>query len=234
MGFAAITGRAKNPELLVAVALEKPDVEGASAAASAGASFLLLTGANLQKDAAKIQAVTSAVDIPCGISLDAPTIESAEHARTAGLDFIVLANDASPAALLLDEETGFVITVGDDLSDTALRLRESLPIDAIFGATAPHPLSIEQQLDLRRISGLTRKALILRSNDESSSEELECLRDSGVAALLIEGANATNRLIAVKGNVDTIRPRRRRRTERDATPVLPSVGRGGEDSDEED
>jgi hypothetical protein len=234
MGFAAITGRAKNPEMLLAVALEKPDAGAAGAAASGGAGFLLLNAANLDKDAAKLQEMTSAVDIPCGLLMDAPSKDHAEQARSAGLDFIVLTSDGAPAVLLLDEEIGHVMAVGEGLADTQLRLMESLPFDALLAGAAPHPITIAQQLELRRISGLTRKALILRFDDESSSGELECLRDSGVAALLLEGPNAVDRLAVARTLVDAIRPRRRRRNDRDATPVLPSVGRSGEDSDEDD
>jgi hypothetical protein len=234
MGFAAITGRAKNPEMLLAIALEKPDAGAAVAAAKAGAAFLLLNGVNLEKDSAKIQELTSGVDVPCGIFTESPSKVSAEHAKSAGLDFIVLANDRAPAVILLDEDTGYVMTVADGASDTSLRLMESLSLDALFSDVVPHPLTVGQQLELRRTTGLTRKPLILKFNDESGSDELECLRDSGVAALLLEGADATQRLAAARATVDAIRPRRRRRNDRDATPVLPSVGRGGEEDDEED
>jgi hypothetical protein len=233
MGFAAITGRAKNSEMLLAVQLEKADAGAAGAAVKAGAAFLLLN-ASLEKDSSKIQELTSAVDVPCGIFADTPSKETSERAKSAGLDFVVLPNDGAPAVLLLDEDNGYVMKVAEGASDTALRLMESLSIDALFGDAAPHPLTIGQQLELRRTSGLTRKPLILKFNDESGSDELECLRDSGVAALLIEGVNATERLTAARTTVDAIRPRRRRRNDRDSTPVLPSVGRGTEEDDEED
>lgn len=234
MGFAAITGRTKNAEMLLAVTLDKVDAEAAKAAAKAGAGLLVLTDGDLEKGASKIQAMTSALEIPCGLSVKSASNNAAERARSAGLDFLVLQDDDAPATLLLDEDAGFVMTIGDDLTDTSLRLLESLPFDALSGGTATHPLSIHQQLELRRISGLARKPLILKFSDGLTSEELECLRDSGVAALLLEGSDAAERLASARTAVEAMRPRRKRRSDRESSPTLPSVGRGDEPDDEEE
>ena len=194
MGFAAPSSRTKNREILLAVGIEKPDLEAVKAAAKAGADFILLAGGDLDKGAAKIKAVTAAVELPCGLSVARPTSSTVESAHAAGLDFLRIEDDEAPASILLDEEMGYVFSVADEQSDTSLRLLESTPFDALYVGALSQPFSIRQQLELRRISALARKPLILQLTDALSSEEFECLRDSGVGALLLEGADASSRL----------------------------------------
>jgi hypothetical protein len=234
MGFATVTGRTKNVEMLLATILEKPDPEAAKASAKAGAGLLMLADGDLEKGAAKIKVITSAVEIPCGMSLKERFEGAGNRARSAGLDFLVLQDDSAPASLLLDEEIGYVMTIEDDQSDTSLRLLESASFDALAGSAIEHGFTIKQQLELRRISGLARKPLILKASDGLTSEELECLRDTGVAALLLEGPDAVERLAALKPIVDAMRPRRRRKDRDAASPTLPSMGHGGEDDEEEE
>ncbi|HTE83660.1 MAG TPA: hypothetical protein VK821_02935 [Dehalococcoidia bacterium] len=234
MGFATMAGRAKNPEIILGVRIEKLDLDAVKAAAKAGAKLILLNDGDLEKGAAKIQAVTSATDLPCGLSVAKPVTGVAATARDAGLDFLHIEDDNAPATILLDEEIGYLFSVAEDLSDTALRVLESTPFDALVVDGITQPLSIRQQLQLRRISAFAHKPLFLQFSDGLTSEELECLRDSGVGAMLLDGPDAAKRLSAARATIDAMRPRRRRRNEREASPTLPSAGRGGEDDDDED
>jgi hypothetical protein len=235
LGFAALAGRTKNPEMLIAVTIKDLDQAAAEAAAKGGADFLLLDGGDLNNDGERIQAITNDLQIPCGLRVSKAMPDAGATARAAGLDYLAIDGDDTPASALLEEDVGYVFAVDSDATDTFLRILESMPFDAVFTAGAEHPFTIRRQLELRRVSGFAHKPLILEGSDDLNSQDLECLRDSGVAALLLQGDNMPHRIGAARSAIEAMRPRRRRREERGgATPVLPAVGRGGEDEDEEE
>jgi hypothetical protein len=234
MGFRALTGRSKNAEMLVSVSLAKPDQDAAVAAAKAGAAFLLLDQGDLELDADAIRAVTGTVEIPCGLRLDSPMAGASGVARGLGLDYLQLEDRGTPATVLLDEEMGFILSIAENETDTFLRLLEAMPFEALFAGDVSQPFTFRRQLELRRLSGLARKPLIVHAQDSLTSEDLECLRDSGVAAVLIDAeARSGRRFSALRQAIEAMRPRRRRRGERDSA-VLPSVAHGADDSDDEE
>jgi hypothetical protein len=234
MGFAAAASRTRNPEMLVAVSINGLDLKAATAAAEKGADFLVLEDGDLENDADKIRAITEGVGVPCGLRLTSTAADAAK-ARGLGLDYLRIEDDDTPAATLLDDEMGFVLAIDDAASDTTLRTLSSMPIEALFAGSIKAPFTIRRQIELRRLSGFAGKPLLLRGSDGLTSADLECLRDSGVAALFVDAGDAARQLPALKEAIAAMRPRRRRRDERqEAAPVLPSVSRGGEDEDEDD
>ena len=90
-------------------------------------------------------------------------------------------------------------------------------------------------LELRRLSGLSRKPLLAQAG-ELNTADLECLRDSGVAAVQIEGGkNLSKRLGALRKQIEAMPPRRRRRNDRqEAVPLLPNVSHGGDDEGDDE
>lgn len=238
MGFTAMAGRSKNPEMLVSVSLGDLDVEAAVAAARGGADFLLLDDGDLDGDAGSIRAITDAVTVPCGLRLGKPSADASSAARALGLDYLRIEDHDTPAAVLLDEEMGFVLSVAGEAEDTDgtfLRILESMPFDALFAGELSSPFTLRRQLELRRVSGFAHKPLIVRARDAMTAQELECLRDSGVAAVLVEAkGGALEDLSALRQAIGAMQPRRRRRSERESMAVLPSVSHAGDDSDEDD
>jgi hypothetical protein len=236
MGFSLGGNRAKSPGMLVSVRLDGLDPDAAVAAAAAGADTVLLDGGDLDGDAEKIRTIAGAVEIPCGLRLSKPAANATTVAHALGIDYLRIEDDEAPAALLLDEEEGFVLAVDEDASDIFLRTLDSMPIDALFAGRLDAPFSIRRQLELRRLSGFSRKPLIVSADDPLSSEDLECLRDSGVAAVMIAaGGDLNERVIALRRSIETMRPRRRRRGDRQETvAVLPSVGHPGEEEGEDE
>ncbi len=234
MGFAAATSRTKNPEMLVAVSIKGLDLKAAQAAAEGGADFLVLEDGDLEKDAAKIRAITEGVKVPCGLRLTSSAAGAASTAHDLGVDHLRIEDDDAPATLLVDDEMGFVLSISDDASDTTLRTLSSMPLDALFAGDLKTPFTIRRQIELRRLSGFAGKPLLLRGGADLTSADLECLRDSGVGGLLIDGGDAAKLLPAVKEAIGAMRPRRRRREDRQEAPVLPSVRHGAEDEDDEE
>lgn len=235
MGFAVSAGRAKNPALLVTLALDELSVERAKAAAEAGVDSILLTTGDLQDDTEALRALTAAVSVPCGLRVDGQTASPAA-ARAAGLDYLRIEDDSAPATLLLDEETGYILAVDEDAPDTFLRILETMPFAALYAGTVRPALSIRRQIELRRLSGFSRKPLIVQVKDQMQPGDLEALRDSGVAALLLEASDRdAETIIALRRAIELVPPRQRRRSDRqEAAPVLPSVSRASEDEADEE
>jgi hypothetical protein len=235
MGFTALSGRAKTPEMLLSAILPNLESNAATAAAKAGADFFLLESGDLGGDAEAIKALTGSLAAPCGLRLSRPDAGAAAAARDLGLDYLHITDYETPAAALLDEETGFVLSLADDTDDTFLRILESMPFEAIYAGELSGPFTLARQLELRRIAGLTRKPLLLQLRDTASSQDLECLRDSGVAAVLVEArGKGAEQLSALRQAIGAMSPRRRRRGDRESMAVLPSTARTAESDDDED
>jgi hypothetical protein len=235
MGFAAAASRTRNAEMLVAVSIKGLDLKAAQAAADKGADFLVLEDGDLEKDADKIRAITAGVKVPCGLRLTTTDAVAAATAHGLGVDYLRIEDEDTPAAVLLDDETGFVLSIADDAGDTMLRMLSSMPIEALFAGDVKTPFTLRRQIELRRLSAFAGKPLLLRGGADLTSADLECLRDSGVAGLLLDGSDTAKVLPAVKETIGAMRPRRRRREDRqEASPTLPSVGHGAEDEDEEE
>lgn len=152
--------------------------------------------------------------------------EGARALRQAGADFIVFSDDTTDAAVLLEEDLGFVMRVALDATDTYLRTVEGLSLDALLVPGLEGSLTVRRTLDLRRIAGFARKALILAVHPEISPVDLEALRDCGVIGVVAEDAEA---VAALRGKVDALPPRRRPKDARGSTVLLPAavaIGRG--------
>ena len=236
MGFSLGSSRAKSPGMLVTVILDDLDRDAAAAAVKAGADTILLDHGDLDGDAEKIRAITGAVEVPCGLRLSKPDANATAAARGLGLDYLRIEDDEAPAALLLDEEAGFVLAVAQDASDTYLRTLDSMPFDALYAGELDTPFTLRRQLELRRVSGFARKPLIVRAADPLSSEDLECLRDAGIVAVMITaGGDLSERLLALRHSIERMRPRKRRRNDQqDSVAVLPSAGHAADNEDDEE
>lgn len=236
MGFTMAPGRVKHHSIVVTVLVSEISMDAAVAAADAGADSILFDGGDLHDHTKAAQAITSAVGVPCGLRLKKPASADAKEAREAGLDFLLLVDDNAPASFLLDPEMGFLLTVTGDESEMSLRLLESLPIDGLFVDHVSLPLTLKRQLELRRTSGLSRKPLLAGIDVAPLNEDLECLRDSGVAVLVIEaGGDLARRIADLHRDIENLPTRPRRRVPReDGSPVLPSLSHGREESESEE
>lgn len=192
LGFALGERKTKPTMLLVAIASKNPAREAADAA-GAGADIVLLTGAPSEKEVQ--EAVSSAKDAAIGLMLDGSG--KLKDIQQAGADFVVLQPD-TPASVLLNEKLGFVFRVSDDLTDMQLRMLDALPVNAMYVEQNAAPLTIQRQLELRRVSGLTRKPLLLPVPSDADQDHLLALREAGVALLAVDmsvgGASALGSL----------------------------------------
>ena len=155
--------------------------------------------------------------------------------HSAGLDFMVLSPDA-PARLLQNEDSTFLLRVGDDLTDIQLRTVDALPVDALFLDGGSAPLTISRQMEIQRVSGLARMTIMLPVASDSTQDDLLSLRESGVALLAVDMANqdATEALRHLRGLIDGLPKRSRQRGRERPGVTLPTVSGHDHEEDDED
>jgi hypothetical protein len=235
MGFAAASARTKTPEILISAALSSPDPDAAAAAVKAGADFLLVTSADVTADADKLKALGVAASVPCGLRLSRPSPAAVAEARELGFDYLCVGDQDTPAAAFLDDEIGFVLAVAEDSDDSALQILQSTSFDALHAGELVGSPTLRRQLALRRMSVLARKPLFLDVRDTLDSQDLECLRDAGVAALVTEvKGRSASRITGLRQAIGAMKPRRKARNERESTALLPSVSHAADGDDDDD
>ena len=216
LGFATAIQKVRPTMLLVGTLRER--WSQAADAVSAGADVLLLAGTPNEKDVA--QAVAAADGRPCGLQPPQVDADKLSHLRKAGIDFLALGHETSAAALQ-DEQLGFVMQLAGELSDTELRTHDALPVDALSLEAEPGPLTIQRQMKLLRISGLTRP-----------------LRDAGVALVAVDltERDAIEELRRLRKAIDELPARRSPRRNERPEVTLPRVTSAAseEDDDEEE
>ncbi len=152
-----------------------------------------------------------------------------ETLRKAGLDFIVLEPQA-PASSLQEEELGLLLRLRDDLTDIQLRTLDSVYLDALYVEHDEAPATILGQMELRRLSGLTRTVLLVNVKPDAQQEELVVLRDAGVSLVAVEPA--ADALRHLRGVIDGLPRRRRPRKDDRAEVTLPRAARPTDEGEE--
>ena len=194
IGFAP-TAVKKQPTMLLAAQI------GAAGTAPAGADIVIATPAN-----APAASSNGAAERPLrGVLLDG----AAE--RPSGFDFLVVDGDSAPASVLLEEDAGLVLTPPADLSDSLLQALQWLPLDALL-VRWEGAVTVRRLLELQRLSGFSRKPLLLVVNDEPQASELEALREAGVIGVVVDLAapGAGERFARLRATIDNLRPRPKR------------------------
>jgi len=135
----------------------------------------------------------------------------AARAHDGGFDFIVFNADEAPAAVLLEEDAGLVMSPPADLSDSLLQALQWLPLDALL-VRWEGAVTVRRLLELQRLSGFSRKPLLLVVNDEPQATDLEALREAGVIGIVVDfaGTGAAKRFARLRETIDGLRPRPKR------------------------
>jgi hypothetical protein len=230
MGFAAAPRTAPRTMLTVAL-IGEHWARSAAEAAEAGADVVLLTGKPGDRDVSEAAAASG--DTPCGAPVGDGDPGSLTRLREAKAAFALI-DTQSPAGALQEEELGLVLHLRDDLTDIQVRTLEGFPLDAIFLDREQAPLTVRTLIEIQRISGLSRKPLLLPVQPDASQEDLLALRDSGVALLGVDmrERGATEALRGLRGAIEALPQRKKRRDESEA--LLPRVSSEVEEEDDED
>ena len=235
IGFRAVRP-ARNLALLLTVFLKDADASAAAKAAETGADALLVRTKKVDVDTLKAL-VEAAGEMPCGVWPEKLEREMVDDLKAAGVDFAVFESEGTPACALLDHKLGYVLQLAAPKDDTSLRVIDSLPLDALFLPEWKGPLTVEGQLELRRTVGLARKLLVLPVPLSIEAGELECLRDSGVASLLLDGGekDVWDVLPSIRKMIEELpSPRRKEPTLEAILPRARAAAEEEEDDEEED
>ncbi len=230
LGF-GIGPRKPTPTMLLVALVGERWARGVGDAVTAGADALVLTGRPSEKELT--DAVSAAEGRPCGLLHPEASADQLAELRSAGIDFLVV-EPQSPASALLDEELTFLLHLRDELTDSQLRTLDRLPLDALYVEREDAPPTVWRQMELQRISGLARKPLLLQVRPDAERQELLSLREAGVALIAVDlkERGAADALRRLRGVIDTLPQRRRRREEAEVT--LPHAIGVAEEEEEED
>jgi hypothetical protein len=225
MGFAATATSESRAQLLVAAIVD--DASEVGALIEAGAGALIATSVDA------LEAIVSAAgEAPVGVRADATTVATAQQAREAGVDFIAFNDAETEAEALLEQDPGRVLLVESEMSEEQLKLYSGLRLDAVIVAPPPAPMTVRDQLTLRRIAELTGAPLIVPTAEAPSTEALHAWRNAGTLAVLVPGEAAL-----VSATVEAAKavpaPQAPRDEERGIA-LVPSVAGHGEEFEDDD
>ena len=223
LGFGVAAARARPPSLLLMVHGPASGMRPPADLADSGLDALLLS-LNPEKEAAEAARwAKTAGDLPCGVRVPSAAGETVAALKQAGIDFLAFEAESASADALLDTEMGYVLALVGDPSDTLLRAMADFPLDALWLADWHGPLTVRSQLELRRIYLLARTPLLVPVRADISAGDLECLRDTGVVGVAVDGHEhgAWDRLPALRKAIDGLPPPRTRRREERPDAVLP-------------
>ena len=222
MGFGA-AARTSNPSLLLIALLPALSPEAAREAVDRGADACLVAASDVKDK--EVKAVVEALgEVPCGLRLGRLDGDVAGHVAELGVDYAAFDPEAALATTLLASNLGQVLVLKDDLKDVYLRTLEALPLDAILLPQWKGALTVRQQMELQRVSGLARKPLIVTVSPQVTGSELEVLREAAVVAVAVEADSkgALDALASLRQVIDEMPPRRHHREERGEA-LLPRV-----------
>ncbi len=168
---------------------------------------------------------------PGALQLDLRLHQPIAGIKEVGLDFVVFDSAASAAEALLDEQLGYVLALPQDITDTDLRLLESLPLDALL-VPPQEFLTVQGSLALRRFSVLSRMPLLMAIQPSVSAGQLRSLCEAGVVGLVIDGS-AGRAVADLRRTIDSLPPPGRRREER-AEAILPTAAIAAAAAEEEE
>jgi hypothetical protein len=230
LGFSA--GKKKAPPTMIIVGLAG-DHWARAASESAGADVLLLAGRPREQDIS--DAANAFNDRPVGAVIGEADGEALERLRPSGLDFAVLSTH-SPASALLDEDLGFVLQLKEELDDVQLRTLEGRPLDALFLEHDTHPFTIRKQIEFQRLSGLSRKPLLVPVRPSIEEGDVLALREAGASLLAIDlgDRGAGDALARLRETIDGLPPRRKPRNEEREVSILGAVRSHDHEDDDED
>lgn len=175
---------------------------------------------DLQKS---LDAVDGLPPFPVGIWLRYETSEEGASAN-GPWDFLVLSASSPSGSLLADEGCKKVLQVAPSMEEGAIRAIEHLPVEAVLlDDGKEQSQNIYGLLTLLRFTQLVRKPLLVKTPATTSQKELQSLRDSGIAGIVVEVSDqvGVDLLKGMRQMLEALPPRQKRE-ERGAA-ILPQI-----------
>jgi hypothetical protein len=238
IGFGAMAARPQAPSMLLLVHGPASGMRPAGDLAGRGVDAVFLSLSNPQAEIGQVAKwAQEAGDVPCGAQVAAASGRIVAELKEAGADFLAFDAEATSAETLLQTEMGYVLTLSGEPTDSFLRALDAFPLDGLWLYDWQGPLTVRRQMELLRLHLLSRTPLFVPARPDIAPAELECLRDAGVVAVALNGAEDSTwqRLGDLRQAIDGLPPRAHRRGERPEA-VLPlgrEVASLEEDEEEE-
>lgn len=163
---------------------------------------------------------------PWGVSSNNLTACEAKKLVEKGSDYIVFQSMSTQASLLNEEDLGVITTVTPDISEETMRALSELPIDAImFSPDLENlPLTFEEVIDLQKVLGLLNKPLLVGISNKADCNDIELLRNIGVAGLILDLNTETDisKIATIRKTIDCL-PNSKSRWLHGGT-LIPSAG----------
>jgi hypothetical protein len=223
IGFGAMAARRHAPSMLLIVHGPASVIQLSGDLAGRGVDAVLLSFSNPQAEMGQVAKwAKEASDVPCGAQVAAASGRIVAALKEAGADFLAFDAEATSAEALLDREMGYVLALSGEPTDSFLRAMDAFPLEGLWLYDWQGPLTVRRQMELLRLHLLSRTPLFVPAQPDIDPAELECLRDAGVVAIAVNGAEASTwqRLGDLRQAIDGLPPRARRREERPGV-VLP-------------
>ena len=167
-----------------------------------------------------------------GTRLDELTPDKVAGAKERGAAFVSFEIDSARADGLLDEDMDYVVRLADPRIDEAdARALGSLR-PAEITVEVEFPVALNAVLDLRRLALFASAPLGVKCPTDISSGDIEALRDSGVAVLLLGPGVSSEDVALVRERIGEL-PERKAKRDEDAQPLIPTLRSGGENGTEE-
>ncbi len=219
IGFAAAKREKVAPILLIGAIAPGDDAQ-AKLAADANVDAVIVVGRGATKTAID-KAIKATKALTTGVWQDEASADD-----VAGSDFQVFSSDATPIGSLGGNGRTNVMQVSPELEDSLLRTIDFLPVDAFLVSLADFDnLTVSQLMRLGRIRGVTSHWLLAHLAALPTKEELEQLRDSGVAAIVVDLAGRSKKdLEACKATLLELPHEPAERNKHHNVATLPSAG----------
>ncbi len=232
IGFGS-SSRKKSPTMALVALVSEHHGRSVADAVAAGADAVLLAGKLNDKELA--EAVAAAEENACGLLSNEADGEKLAQSGKAGVDFLVLGTE-SPASALHQQDIGFVLQMTGEFTDIQLRTIEALSVEALYADNGSAAMTIKRQMELQRLTGLTRKPLLLKLPADTGEETLLCLRESSalLAVIDMKDGNALDELRRLRGVVDALPARKPPTREESPGVLVPQTVSGGPTEDDEE
>ena len=185
-----------------------------------GADFWLALN---DDDAAACSSASESADAGLwGMRLDSLTSESVAAAKERGAAFVSFLLDGARADAMLDDEMDYVVRIDTlELEESTARALGSLR-PAELAVEVEFPVSLNDSLALRRLALLVSAPIGAKCPADISAGDIEALRDSGVAVLVIGPDATTEEVASLKQRIAEIPERKPKRSD-DSHPLIPTM-----------
>jgi hypothetical protein len=150
----------------------------------ADAGVVRLPGA---ASAETIKRLCGACDTPWGVWMEGNGTTELDPFTDAGADFFIF-GPGVPLAGLLEQKVGRIIEAESSMNDSALRVLNGMPVDAVFVSMeggGARPLTWQDLISFQRFAGLVSKPVLALVSAAITRKELQSLWEGGVDAIVV-------------------------------------------------